>query len=71
MCRGASRWDRYITALAPSMAYDIREIDPAGDNPESESAGRPPRPTEGRRDDDEARADSDSRCDRLSPAERS
>jgi hypothetical protein len=61
-----ARWDRYITALAPSMAYDIREIDPAGDNPESESAGRPPRPTEGRptegrRDDDEARADSESR----------
>ncbi len=57
--------------LAPSVAYDIREIDPAGDNPESESAGRPLRPTEGRRDDHEARADSDSRCDRLSPAERS
>ena len=53
------------------MAYDIREIDPAGDNPESRSAGGPPGPAEERRDDDEARADSDSGCDRLSHAERS
>jgi hypothetical protein len=28
-------WDRYITTLAPSMAYSIDEIDPVGSDPES------------------------------------
>ncbi|MFL5335322.1 MAG: two pore domain potassium channel family protein [Geminicoccaceae bacterium] len=27
-------WDRYVAALAPSMAYDLAEIDPAGSAPE-------------------------------------
>ncbi|HEX8246860.1 MAG TPA: hypothetical protein VF599_01655 [Pyrinomonadaceae bacterium] len=29
-------WDRYITELAPTMAYRMDEIDPAGNRPESD-----------------------------------
>lgn len=29
-----ARWDRYVRALAPAMAYRMTEIDPAGADPE-------------------------------------
>ncbi|MGH9206773.1 MAG: two pore domain potassium channel family protein, partial [Acidimicrobiales bacterium] len=34
-----THWDRYVTALAPSMAYSMDEIDPAGVRPEVEEHG--------------------------------
>lgn len=30
-----AEWDRYITTLAPTLAYDMEEIDPAGSCPKS------------------------------------